>query len=318
MKKRTWLLGSIMVLLLTLLVGMGGSQAQEVQSSGGIPCYQPTRLLPGASARVTTDSLLPNRMRSDPSLRNNVIARIPAGQVVALLSGPVCSEGFYWWEVNYNGLIGWTAEGNGWNQYWLEPVSVIPPTAPTPIPACALVPRLIVGGQGRVTPGLPNVVRTHPGTQSSGAWYSEVIGEIPGGGVFTVLNGPQCGPDGRWWWQVDHFGLVGWTAEGEGVNTYWTEPVTLPGAPQCPGFMVSRLVPGQLGAVTTIPNLPNRVRSQPAYGATVLGRIPAGAPFTVLSGPYCGDNTAWWQVAYGEIIGWTAEGYGQVYWLEPR
>jgi len=39
--------------------------------------------------------------------------------------------------------------------------------------------------------------------------------------------------------------------------------------------------------------------------------------FTVLDGPWCGDEHLWWQVNYNDKIGWTAEGEGSVYWLEP-
>ena len=69
-------------------------------------------------------------------------------------------------------------------------------------------------------PGLPNAVRNAPGTGSG----SVVIGEIPGGGGFSVISGPQCGNDGRTWWQVNYSGVTGWTAEGEG-GAYWVEPV---------------------------------------------------------------------------------------------
>ena len=279
-------------------------------------CYQPARLVPGANGRVSPHPNIPNRLRSNPSLTNNVIGRIPAGASFFVYSGPVCSEGMNWYHVNYNSQIGWVAEGNGFNAYWLEYAPTHPnPHPPTPV-VCALSPRLVVGGQGQVTPGLPNVLRSEPGTVNTGAVNSRIIGEIPAGGTFAVLNGPQCGTDGRWWWLVNYNGLQGWTAEGEG-NTYWLVPIGV-SQPQCPNFLPSRLQPGRTGAVTTIPYLPNRIRVQPNTGATVLGQIPAGGIFHVISGPYCNQNTAWWHVSYGNVIGWTAEGNGSTYWLEPR
>lgn len=78
--------------------------------------------------------------------------------------------------------------------------------------------RLTVGQRGRVTPGLPNNLRSQPSTQST------LLGQIPGGGVFTVLDGPRCDPAGMAWWQVNYNGIIGWTPEGQG-QTYWTEPV---------------------------------------------------------------------------------------------
>ncbi|MBZ0303775.1 MAG: SH3 domain-containing protein, partial [Anaerolineae bacterium] len=174
-----------------------------------------------------------------------------------------------------------------------------------------------IGGSARVkpVPPTPNVVRSAPGTSSTGA-NSVVIGEIPAGGVFSVLAGPSCGTDGRWWWQVNYFGLVGWTAEGEGYNNYWLEPWSDGGA-ACPGFLPSRLLTGGKGSVTSVPNLPNRVRSGPAFDADTLGLIPVNGVFSVLSGPYCRDNSAWWQVNYYGLVGWTAEGQWNTYWLQP-
>lgn len=135
------------------------------------------------------------------------------GGAFTVVGGPRCESGVQWWQVNYNGRVGWTVEGDGFT-YYLEPVTYTPP------PTCVLPNRLIVGGVGRVAPGSPNVVRSAPGTQSTGA-NSVVIGSIPGGGVFVVSGGPVCGSDGRWWWYVDYNGLIGWTAEGEGYNSYW-------------------------------------------------------------------------------------------------
>ena len=273
-------------------------------------CAQPPRLVVNNTARVTTYPDLPNRVRTRPSLTAGIIGRIPAGAEFLVMSGPNCSQGINWWLVNYNGMIGWTAEGNGYNQYWLEPVW----SPDVPI-ACALYPRLTIGGRGRVTPGLPNVIRTAPGTRSSGA-DSDVIGEIPGGGIFTVYDGPRCGTDGRWWWLVNFNNTVGWTAEGEGVDTYWLEPYGTPTL-QCQGFVPSRLMPGQVGRVTVVPPYPNRIRVQPNFSAATAGYIPAGSSFVVLSGPYCGSNTAWWHVSYSGIEGWTVEGSGTTYYLEP-
>jgi hypothetical protein len=80
-------------------------------------------------------------------------------------------------------------------------------------------PRLTIGGQGRVTPGLPNNVRLEPSSRG------QYLGEIPSGGIFFVLGGPVCA-DGYAWWQVNYEGLVGWTPEGLNRD-YWLEPYPL-------------------------------------------------------------------------------------------
>ena len=88
------------------------------------------------------------------------------------------------------------------------------------------------------------------------------------------------------------------------------------GMVQCPGFLPSRLVPGQLARVT--PGDPNNLRALPDVSAPLVGRMPGGTEFMVLSGPICdAAGLAWWQVNYSGLIGWTVEGQGSDYWLEP-
>ncbi|HLY27000.1 MAG TPA: SH3 domain-containing protein [Aggregatilineales bacterium] len=77
----------------------------------------------------------------------------------------------------------------------------------------APLPRLTVGGKGRVTPGLPNKMRAGPHANDT------IIGNIPAGGVFSVIGGPVCG-DGYRWWQVTYNGLNGWTADGSGTEVW--------------------------------------------------------------------------------------------------
>ncbi len=76
--------------------------------------------------------------------------------------------------------------------------------------------RLTVGGQGRVTPGAPNKMRSGPSLSSPH------IGSIPGGDIFNVTGGPHCA-DGYTWWKVNYNGQEGWTANGN-TSEYWVEP----------------------------------------------------------------------------------------------
>jgi hypothetical protein len=87
------------------------------------------------------------------------------------------------------------------------------------------------------------------------------------------------------------------------------------GIAQCPGTPASRLEIGGVARVT--PGAPNRVRAQASTSSAILGNMPAGTAFIVLAGPVCADGYAWWQVNFNGIIGWTAEGSGAVYFLEP-
>lgn len=79
--------------------------------------------------------------------------------------------------------------------------------------------RLTVNTTARVTPGDPNRLRADPTTNGA------IVGEIPGGAEFYIINGPICDDaNGIVWWQVGYNNLVGWTAESLG-DTYFVEPV---------------------------------------------------------------------------------------------
>jgi len=269
-----------------------------------VACNLTPRLRPGDLGRVTPGES--NVLRSLPQTGPSsiVLGAIPAYGTFRVLEGPVCGpQGHYWLRVDYNGTVGWTPEGEG-ATYWLEPV---PGGVPTPPVACTLAPRLQVGASGYVLPGASNILRAQPRPGDG----SDVLGQIPGGGFFRVLEGPVCGPEGRYWWRVKFQGIVGWTAEGQGAE-YWVSPF------MCSSGQLTRLAPGIRARVT--PGDPNALRTQPATGpnSIVIGEIPGGGEFTVVSGPQCGnDGRIWWQVNYNGALGWTPEGEGAVYWLEP-
>jgi hypothetical protein len=199
------------------------------------------RLVIGQTARVLPGD--PNIVREQPGRGSQYVGEMPAGESFIVVDGPRCVSDVAWWAINYTSsdgavhFVGWTPEGQD-TAYWLEPlgvVAVIPtesnvtpsgtqtPTIvrPTPTlnPGCSLsLPqRLAIGVQGQVTPGLPNNVRDAPGESS------RYLGEIPPGGMFTVVDGPRCA-SGMTWWQVNYNGLVGWTPEGQNKE-YWLEPV---------------------------------------------------------------------------------------------
>lgn len=299
---------TFLVMLIGLVAGMGvGKPAQagnETTVAEGMAQYVPcagspaTRLNAGLTARVTPG--LPNALRSQPFRGSGsaIIGQIPGGSSFVVVFGPICGSNLTWWQVNYNGVIGWTPEGEG-GTYWVEPINVVScPYAPAP--------RLTVGGQGRVTPGLPNTIRSQPNT--SGAR----IGQIPGSSTFSVLSGPVCGSNLNWW-QVNYNGVIGWTAEGQ-YSTYWVEPVSVS---TCTIALPPRLTVGRSARVTW-GGSSNNMRSQPNLTAQRIGQIPPGGIFSVIEGPQCNGGIGWWKVNYNGVIGWTAEGLNNVYWLEPQ
>jgi Bacterial SH3 domain len=54
---------------------------------------------------------------------SDVLAVMPGGAVFDILDGPVCSGGYNWYHVSYNGVEGWVTEGYA-GDYWLEPVNL--------------------------------------------------------------------------------------------------------------------------------------------------------------------------------------------------
>lgn len=100
------------------------------------------------------------------------------------------------------------------------PTAVPSPPAPAQVITCPgfLPSRLQINQQGRVLPGAANNLRSAPMINS------QLLGQIPGGSVFSVLEGPSCDQAGIAWWRITVQGLTGWTGEGQG-DIYWVEPV---------------------------------------------------------------------------------------------
>jgi Tol biopolymer transport system component len=91
---------------------------------------------------------------------------------------------------------------------------------------------------------------------------------------------------------------------------------TTSGRAVCDGAMNTRLAVGAQARV--VPDgLPNNIRREASTTSERIGRIPAGEPFSVIGGPQCAQNLVWWEITYGDITGWTAEGQNGVYWIEP-
>lgn len=196
-------------------------------------------------------------------------------------------------------------------------------------------PPTITGASATVTAYALNV-RTAPDTVNG-----QVITRIRRDETYRIVGRNNTST----WWQLDVSGVYGWVSgryvtvrntESVPVTyyeniptptaTYWWVPTATPywwvptptpyyGSVQCPGFMVSRLLEGGWGQVT--PGPPNTLRSQPTLYASALGQIPGNGIFQVIRGPVCADSMAWWLVYYNGLTGWTSEGQGSTYWLQP-
>ncbi len=96
-------------------------------------------------------------------------------------------------------------------------------------------------------------------------------------------------------------------------------PTPTPAPRFCPNSPPPRLTVGEYAYVAFSPPLPNRVRNIPAKQGKVLDRAKPGESMKVLFGPVCRDGWTWWKVRLNRsgIVGWTAEGNGDEYWLKP-
>ncbi len=98
------------------------------------PNAQPTRLKLNGFAYLSYDPFLPNRIRVGPGIGYDAKGLIQPGEVMQLVSGPICSGQSVWWKVivKFTGENGWMAEADD-EQYWLVPCPVeghCPPLAP--------------------------------------------------------------------------------------------------------------------------------------------------------------------------------------------
>ncbi len=83
------------------------------------------------------------------------------------------------------------------------------------------------------------------------------------------------------------------------------------------GVLPTRLAISKAALVRDLPAGGNSLRAAPGLYGAVVGEIPAHAEVLVLAGPRCADGYQWYQVQFGDLTGWTAEGDSQEYWLEP-
>lgn len=91
----------------------------------------PPRLNIGADGRVPAGNT-PNRIREAPSTSAAQVGLINPNTTARVIGGPSCdlTAGIIWWQITYNGVTGWTAEGVLPDDYFIDPVgTVTPPTA---------------------------------------------------------------------------------------------------------------------------------------------------------------------------------------------
>jgi hypothetical protein len=164
-----------------------------------------------------------------------------------------------------------------------QPVSTRTPLPPTPVPALPPLPgdvgsnlcpgtlpsMLMPGRQGRVSNATPdpNRVRAEPNAQA------DIVGEIPAGAYFDVLEGPTCA-DGAWF-RVKYEAIEGWMKEGSST-AYWVMPIladarTVDG-PTIEAGGITLNLPAELGETVQVQDIP--FNSEENIPPVTLIRLP--------------------------------------------
>ena len=263
---------------------------------------------------VTTADL---NLRAGPSFGDSVLMVIPAG--AALAPTGEWSQGFA--GVTYEGNYGWVDSG------WLaasEPgvdtapqpaaatkdVALLQEVAPTTAEPAPTKDAALVGDLSAVpgeTAYATDVVNLRAGSSES----SEVLRVLPRGGAVTITSEPNNG-----WTPVWYNGTTGYISANllsafTTTSQTTTAPVSLAqetapiAAPLVAADPAVESGSGELAA-TTLSDV--NLRGAPETTAPIIGTIPAGAALTTLAGPEQG----FYQVQYGQQIGWVSAEFLQV------
>ncbi|GEM_PF-4055307 len=191
---------SLLILILFIL--------PTIAQTADCPDLLTPRLRAGDTGRVTLTGGA-NNMRSNPDTTAVLLTQIPEGGVFDVIAGPTCSSGYYWYQVQFGNMVGWTAE-SGSDRYWIEPIAVdtvtFSPEDELSLDAVNRVPT--IGGRARVT-GLELLevnqidVRDIPDVQGT------VLTSLAEGTVVTLTGDSQTYLDQIWWGVSTEVG-IGW------------------------------------------------------------------------------------------------------------
>ncbi|MFZ4815537.1 MAG: SH3 domain-containing protein [Phototrophicaceae bacterium] len=184
-----------------------------------VTCAPPVPVVQNQSIALFTGA----RVRETPSRTARVLTVAPIESVALLLDGPVCADGYNWWNIEVTVLTityrGWIVEGVPSGT--IRDVTVIddaPDAGPESI-ACGVAAPLNVGDRGvlRFTAESLKALRAAPITDG------ELLYRLPSGITLEILSGPFCN-EGVNWRQVRVFGgsitAEGWLAEGDALGRF--------------------------------------------------------------------------------------------------
>jgi uncharacterized protein YraI len=317
-----------------LVIGVVSPVPTMAQACSGFD----TQLRVGIEAQVAPGT--PNSLRAQPSTSSERIGSIPAGGRFAIIGGPRCGNGFTFWQVNYNNIIGWTAEGTD-DDYYLVPYEALDDIEETVVnirPNNILSGLGVSGGGGGSAAykeialtdnnlafiGIDGIDLLQSGTRVVAPIRANVLYNDLHSHPYIAIHAcitpsdTTClrdKPDVR---AISPTGVVYAGDEYFGSRFY-----TL-----APPFTCNGSLPSQLRSIVNGARVADGVRVADGIGVLnlrpspdndpVLERIPAGAVAEIIGGPECGSGSnVWWNVRYNGITGWVAENSATQQWIEP-
>lgn len=272
-------------------------------------CSEPLPLAPGMYAYNRPGVFI----RNLPSVSGGQLEYYNRSYTLLVTGGPVCADGYNWWQVEGPGNPGWVAEGTP-DFVLLFPADDLnlPETCPQIVP-------ITPGVSVRVIDGLR--VRQDPSLSG------RVLGSVAADTVLTITGDAVCANSINWWPVQVPFGssnelINGWIAEGQFGEPFVSldlveVPTPIPCAPP-----YRRLDVG-IRAVVVYENFEAKnLRAEPGLNAPIIEELLDGVAVDITGGPVCADGLNWWQVAVvgaSGVSGWLAEGapYTVGYWLRP-
>lgn len=208
-----------------------------------------------------------------------------------------------------------TNQSNTTNNIIATPLPIAPTVTPEPQPTPTFTSTPQAGTA--ITVGQPARVVAPYGLKlrASASAGAQLVKQLGAGQRINILDGPVSAEGYKWWKIEDTEGNGGWSAEGDGNNT-WISPNVGGAQPVDRAPRVNERV------IVTMPgDLQLTIRSLPGTNAPILVRVDSGTEFSVVDGPRVADDFTWFRIRSddGNTAGWAAEADSSQTnrWLSP-
>lgn len=292
-------------LLLALMMIPLTAQAQESEPL----CSEPLPLVMGQNVYTRPGVFI----RNQPTTSGGRAAYHAGSVTLRVVGGPVCANGYNWWQVEGPVNPGWVAEGTpDFRLIFSDDTYVVGNDCGAPLnfsDGDGL--RLRYSARVRVVPG----------------FSARVLTLLPANQPLRVRGASECVDGANWWpvWVPSGSDFVeGWMAQTDDDGTPLVEPeIAVPaGETTACAPPYYRLAEGVRAVVNYRGTQPKNLRAAPGLDAAIMTQLLENVAVDLLDGPVCADGLNWWQlrvVGSPETVGWMAEGGTAAggYWLLP-